>query len=507
MIDSNLLKAIAQEFIANYDSNFLNPVINSTALNNLVTDDIIFSFPDEYQIFNNSDTVQVGGQFGGIDVALPQTAGTIGDYFTGGLTRFFPVAETAVYEYLPFSGTDDLDQERIALRVRQAGTASQTGRSFEQPATYVIEVDEAAVNALDDATRQALLDGTFDSFNQIAKVVQRVEFYANAYALHAAVLESPFGVPTVPTGDLLTFQPAYQYDPNGDTATAIAVATQVWNSLAIGDLYTPSTLHAADDPNTPENEAAVWSFAITGPSFLPYVGTAAAFTYDGQPLGGVNSAAEWFALLAAGDFATAFGNAGPILGNILAQLGPVIQAGDIQIVDTYAEGNRVLVHLREGETTLPIARETGNPYPAPLELMSWFTIENGKVVSNEVIVNTFATVSALRPEETSPFAYALGNTRHAPPYFLSGSRVNSGIVSYDRDGKFNGIHYETNAFDAPELQLPIGITYGPDGRLYVNSTLGSIDNTPIINAVLIFNGVDGDYPDGTTQRNRESRDR
>ncbi|MFM7579886.1 MAG: hypothetical protein ACKO5Q_23515, partial [Microcystaceae cyanobacterium] len=54
---------------------------------------------------------------------------------------------------------------------------------------------------------------------------------------------------------------------------------------------------------------------------------------------------------------------------------------------------------------------------------------------------------------------------------------------------------------------PIGITYGPDGRLYVNSTLGSIDNTPIINAVLIFNGVDGDYPDGTTQRNRESRDR
>ena len=82
MIDRQLLQAIAREFIANYDSTFLNPVINSAALNNLVTDDIIFSFPDEYQIFNNSDTVQVGGQFGGITTPLPQTAGTIGDYFT-----------------------------------------------------------------------------------------------------------------------------------------------------------------------------------------------------------------------------------------------------------------------------------------------------------------------------------------------------------------------------------------------------------------------------------------
>lgn len=480
MIDINLAKAIAREFIESFDSAFLNPVINSAAVNNLVTDEIIFDFPEEVQVFGSADTVLSGGQYGGIDTPLVGTAGTIGDFFNNALTRYFPVANTEVYEYLMVAGEDDPAQDRIALRVKQEGTGSQTGRPFEQPATYIIEIDEEAVNSLDEATVQALLDGTFDSLTQSANVIRRVEFYANLYNLHAAVLDSPYGTFPVPDNDPLTFQPAYRYDPEGDSAAAIEVATQVWTSLIADDIVTPSELHAAD---------AVWSFAITGPDFLPYVGTAQGYTTDGQIL------------------AADFSNVGPILSDILAELFGVVDGGDLQIVGTYAEGNRVLVHLREGENELPVALETGNAYRAPLELLSWLTVEDGKVVSNEVIVNTFATVSALRPEETSPFAYALGNTRHAPPYFVTGSRVNSGIVSFDRFGNYNGILYETNAFDAPELQLPIGITYGGDGRLYVNSTLGSIDNTPIINAVLTFAGVHGNYEDGTTQANRTARDR
>ncbi|MFN5515638.1 MAG: hypothetical protein ACK5CA_13100 [Cyanobacteriota bacterium] len=507
MLDPQLLSAIAEEFIEAYDNAFRNPNVLYTPFTNLLLDDVVFAFPQEQQLFGTADVVIADAQFvGTTDTDPTDQVDDLLDFFVNGLTRFYPQA-TTVFEILPVAGEDNPDQERVAIRLNQVGAGTQTGRFFEQPATVILQIDEAAVNALDADTVAALLSGDFDPTDQLAKVVERVEFYSNSYAVHAATADGLPQASPVPDNDPLTFQPAYNFDPNADSAEAIAIATQIWESLALGDLYTPSLLHAADDPGTPENEGAIWSFAITGPDFLPYVGTAQGYTFDGQPLGNVDSLEEWLALLGAGDFITPFANAGPILGNILAQLGPVIQPGDIEVVGTYAEGNRVLVHVREGQNQLPVANETGNEYRAPLDILSWFTIEDGLVTANEVIVNTFATVSAVRPEEISPFGYSVGFTRHAPPFFVTGSRVNGQILTFDENGEFTGTLYEANSFDSPELLQPIGITYGPDGTLYVNSTLGALDNAPIVNAVLRIEGVYGDYLDGTTPDDRESRDR
>ena len=479
-INVDLLRAIAQEFIEAYDNAFINPNVLYTPFTNLLQDDIVFAFPQEQQLFGNADTVISNAQFvGTTDTNPADQVYDILDFFFNGLTRFFPET-TTVFEILPFGDDDDPDQDRVAIRLNQVGAGTQTGRFFEQPATFILQIDEAAVNDLGANTIISLFNGEYDPALQLAKVIERVEFYSNSYAIHAATADSPLVPSPVPENDPLTFQAPYNYDPDADEAAAIAVATQIWESLAVGYLFTASTLHAPD---------AVWSFAITGPNFLPYVGTAQGFTSNGEPL------------------APDFSNAGAILGNILAQLGPVIQPGDIEVVETFADGNRVLVHVREGATNLPVGNETGNAYRAPLDIMSWLTIENGLVTANEVIVNTFATTSALRPEETSPFGYSVGSTRHSAPYFVTGSRVNGQILSYDRNGEFTGVLYEVNSFDSPELLQPIGITYGLDGQLYVNSTLGAQDNAPIANAVLRYEGIYGDYLDGTTPSSRESRDR
>lgn len=443
--------AIAQEFIELYDAAFTNPFAEFDNLAELLAEDAVFAFPQEQQLFGSADIIGFDAEFVGEDQLL--------DFFNNGLTRFFP-NESDVLEFLPddiYALSDDPEENKVAVRLRQSGVGSQTGLDFEQPATWTIQLDEEGL-------------------------VERVEFYSNAYPLQAAVLDSKLPPPP-PEDDPLTFQTA-EVDLFADSEEATEVATSVWEALAAEDFSTVADLHAAD---------AVWSFSIGGPDFMPYVGTAEGFTSDGQPL------------------EEDFSNAGPIITELLGPLGTVVEGGDIQIVETFAQGNRVLVHLREGQETLeedparPSALETSNPYRTPLDLLSWLTIEDGQVVSNEVIVNTFATVSAARSGETSPLGFSLGDTRHAPPFFVTASRVNEGVITFDREGNFGGVLFEVNGFDAPELLQPIALTYGPDGDLYVTSTIfddPSIDeDVPLLtNGILRFEGVSGVYPDNPDTR-------
>ncbi|MDJ0729652.1 MAG: CHRD domain-containing protein [Crocosphaera sp.] len=437
--------AIAQEFVELYDAAFINPFAEFNNLAALLAEDAVFAFPQEQQIFGSADVIGFDAEFVGDEEIL--------GFFTNGLTRFFP-NESEVIEFLPtgsYALSDDPEENKVAIRLRQSGVGSQTGLDFEQSATWTIDINEEGL-------------------------VERVEFYSNAYPLHAAALEAT-PPPPPPADDPLTFQ-TVQVDLSADATAATEVATAMWEALATNDLVMASELHAAD---------AVWSFSIGGPSFMPYVGTAEGFTSDGLPL------------------APDFSNIGAILTDLLGPLGTVVAPGDLEIVETFAQGNRVLVHLKEGQVTLedqgtPSARETGNPYRTPLDLLSWLTIEDGQVVSNEVIVNTFATVSAARPGETSPLGYSLSFTKHSPPFFVTASRVNEGILAFDEEGNFGGILFETNGVDAPELLQPIALTYGPDGNLYVTSTIfddpaTADDPLLITNGILEFDGVSGEYPD------------
>ena len=119
------------------------------------------------------------------------------DFFFGGLTRFFPET-TTIFEILPFGDDDDPAQDRVAIRLNQAGRGSQTGRFFEQPATFILQIDEAAVNDLGANTIISLFNGEYDPALQLAKVIERVEFYSNSYAIHAATADSPLVPSPVP---------------------------------------------------------------------------------------------------------------------------------------------------------------------------------------------------------------------------------------------------------------------------------------------------------------------
>ncbi|MEM8831125.1 MAG: hypothetical protein AAGE96_17465, partial [Cyanobacteria bacterium P01_G01_bin.19] len=323
--------AIAEEFIELYDAAFTNPTTEFDNLAALLAEDAVFSFPQEQLLFPETEISELVGDE------------QIQDYFLNTLTLIVP-NETEVFEFLPDDGSYALSDEnnKVAVRLKESGIGTETGEEFEQSATWLIEIDEEGL-------------------------VEQVEFYSNSYPGHAAVLG--LGSPTeIPENDPFTFQEV-EVDRFADSQTAIEVATTVWESAAVGELITNADLIATD---------TIWSFAIGGPSNnLPYVGTAEGLTSDGQPL------------------EPDLSNLGPIFTDILGPLGAVVQAGDLEIVETFAHGDRVLVHLVEGQEQLPVAIGTGTEYERPLDLLSWLSVEDGQVVSNEVIVNTLATVNAL----------------------------------------------------------------------------------------------------------------
>lgn len=356
-------------------------------------------------------------------------------FFGQALTAFFPTGFEAL-EFLP--STDPLENQ-IAVRVAQTGVGSQSGREYEGDITFLLTVDG---NGL----------------------IQAFEFYSNSYPLQAAALDSE--VPGIPDDDPLTTQPV-TIDQSADTAAAVQVAVSLWEALINGnfDPEDPLSFPALNAPDV------VWSFAVGGPDLLPYAGAAQ----------GLVSA-----------------QGGGVIPELLGPLGAVVTPGNLSIVETFADGNRVLVRLREEGA---IATETNTPYD--LDILSWITVENGQVQSNQVIVDSYRTVNALRPGDTSPLSEARRSTRHVPPFFVTGSRINTGVLAFDQAGDFQGVFFEANNLDAPELLQPIGLTYGPDGNLYVTTTL-STDGATVANAVLRFGGVYGNYLDNPDTRDPEN---
>jgi ketosteroid isomerase-like protein len=350
-------------------------------------------------------------------------------FFRTAMQRYFPTDFT-VLDVVPSADNPN----RLAVRVGQTGVSYQTGQSFQGDMTFIVE--------LNDLGKVAELDG-----------------YYNTYPVAAALADQP--APAIPDDDPLTGQLPAAVDTAADAAAAEQVAADTWTNLSNGDLAAASDLYAPD---------AVYSFAVGGPSFLPYVGAAQGFTSDGATL------------------AADFSNAGPIINELLGQLGPVVQQGNISIQETFVEGNRVLVRLREEGAT---ARETGNQYD--LDLLSWFTISaDGKVQSNEVIVDTYQTVNALRPGELFALSPNPDQTRHQPPYFVAGSLANNMLLTYDENGNFTGVLGQANNYDTDEFQGPIALTYGPDGDVYVSAGINRANNN-IINAVLKFDGISGEF--------------
>ncbi|WP_416676357.1 hypothetical protein [Egbenema bharatensis] len=203
-------------------------------------------------------------------------------------------------------------------------------------------------------------------------------------------------------------------------------------------------------------------------NFLPYVRSAQGFTSDGQPLN------------------PDFSNAGEIITQIMLPRMNVVAPGNLTIQETFADGNRVMVHLRE---TNAAALETGNRYD--LDIFSWMTVNaEGRVTSNQVIVDTYSTVEALRPDALFPLPGSPQQARHYPPFFVTGSRVNGLVVGFDQQGNYIGVVGQANPNDS-QLAQPSAITYGPNGDLYVTSS-DAVDRTRG-NEILVYDGVSGTF--------------
>lgn len=341
-------------------------------------------------------------------------------------TEFTPL-DVLVEETTTLTGQKET---RVAARVKQTGKGTFTGRELQQDFVYMFTVGA---------------DGRIRSF----------EGFYNTYS--AAATATGVKAPTIPKNDQLTGEPA-TIDRSIDSKVTRRVATENWQALIAGNLQQFSELNAPD---------AKWSFAVGGPDFLPFVQAAQGITSDQKPL------------------KSDYSNAGPVITQILQPRQNVLQQGNLAITETLVDGNRVLVRLREtGATVL----ETGNRYD--LDILSWMTVNSdGKIASNQVIVDTYPTVDALRPGAMFPLPVAEG-IRHYPAFYVTGSRVNGIVVTYDKKGNYTGILGQANPTDS-ELVQPSAITYGPDGKLYVTSSSATERNQG--NAVLVYDGVSGAF--------------
>lgn len=352
-------------------------------------------------------------------------------------TFFANMARSVIWT--EFTPLDMLTQERptaagtetrVAIRVAQRGKGSFTGREFQGDFVYLITLDPAGQ-------------------------ITAVEGFYNTYPAAAAATGIP--APAIPSDDRLTGQPA-PIDSTVDSELARRVAIQNWQALINNDLVQASQLNAP---------ATEWSFAIGGPSFLPYVQAARGMTTDGRTLN------------------RNFSNAGPIISEILQPRMNVVSPGNLAIQETFANGNRVLVHLRETAAT---ALETGNRYD--LDIFSWITVNAaGQITANEIIVDTYPTVAALRPGAMFPLPASPQQARRYPPFYVTGSRINGMIASFDRQGNYIGILGQADSTDS-QLVQPSAITYGPTGDLYVTSS--GIDRAQG-NEVLVYDGISGDF--------------
>ncbi|MCU0526720.1 MAG: hypothetical protein MUF72_18075 [Elainella sp. Prado103] len=326
--------------------------------------------------------------------------------------------------------TAGVPETRVAVRVAQTGKGTFTGREFQGDFVYLLTLDEAGQ-------------------------ITSVDGFYNTYPAAAAATGGL--VPNIPSNDRLTGQPI-AIDPTIDPEMARRVAIQNWQALIDNDLGKVSQINASNSQ---------WSFAIGGPDFLPYVNAAQGITSDGKSL------------------QPDFSNAGAIISQILQPRMNVVGSGNLTIQETFANGNRVLVHLRETGAT---ALETGHRYD--LDIFSWITVNaDGKIIANEVIVDTYPTIAALRPESMFPLPASPQQARRYPPFYVTGSRINGLIASFDRQGNYTGILGQADATDS-QLVLPSALTYGANGDLYVTSS--GLDRAEG-NEVLVYDGISGEF--------------
>lgn len=322
-------------------------------------------------------------------------------------------------------------ETRVAVRVAQTGKGTFTGREFQGDFVYLFTLGE---------------DGRISAF----------EGFYNTYP--AAAAATGVNAPDIPDNDPLTGQPV-TIDQTIDAELARQVAIENWQALMDNNLEQVAELNAPDTQ---------WSFAIGGPDFLPYGKTAQGITSDGRPLN------------------QDFSNAGAIITQILQPRMNVVAPGNLTIQETFANGNRVLVHLRETGAT---ALETGNRYD--LDIFSWITVNaDGKITSNEVIVDTYQTIEALRPDAMFPLPASPQQVRRYPPFYVTGSRVNGLVVSFDQQGNYTGVLGQADPTDS-QLVQPSALTYGPNGDLYVTSS-DAVDRTRG-NEILVYDGVSGEF--------------
>lgn len=351
-------------------------------------------------------------------------------------TEFTPLDVLVEERTAPQTGAKE---RRVAARVAQSGTGAFTGRTFQSDFVYLFTMGA---------------DGRIQSFDG----------YYNTYP--AAAAATGVSAPTTPANDRLTGQTA-ALDSQANTETTRKTAIAAWKALIAGDLQQVSRLSTSKSQ---------WSFAIGGPASLPYVNVAEGMTSDRQPLKADLS------------------NAGPIIQKILLPKGNVVATGNLTIQETLVNGNRVLVRLRE---TGAIALETGNRYD--LDILSWMTINReGKIESNEVIVDTAQTVAALRPGAMFPLPESPFKVRRYPPAFVTGSRVNEMLVSFDEKGNYTGVLGQANSMDS-RLEQPSALTYGSDGNLYTTSS--NTGDRTLGNEVLVYDGVSGQFRGGFGEAN------
>ncbi|MBF2073091.1 MAG: nuclear transport factor 2 family protein [Synechococcales cyanobacterium C42_A2020_086] len=364
-----------------------------------------------------------------------------GDYQGREAVQEFFANMTRTFIWTEFTPLDILTEERetplggretrVAVRVAQTGKGTFTGRVFQGDFVYLFTLGE---------------DGRIASF----------EGFYNTYP--AAAAATGVNAPDIPDNDPLTGQPV-TIDQTIDAEMARQVAIDNWQALIDNNLERVSELNAS---------STQWSFAIGAPDFLPYGKTAQGITSDGQPLN------------------PDFSNAGAIITQILQPRMNVVAPGNLAIQDTFANGNRVLVHLRETNAT---ALETGNQYD--IDIFSWITVNaEGRITSNEVIVDTYQTVEALRPDAMFPLPASPQQVRRYPPFYVTGSRVNGIVAAFDQQGNYTGILGQANPTDS-QLVQPSAITYGPNGDLYVTSS-DAVDRTRG-NEILVYDGVSGEF--------------
>lgn len=189
--------------------------------------------------------------------------------------------------------------------------------------------------------------------------IYSLESIYNTYAFNQAYA----GVtpnPEIPND--IAGEPPPPIDENANEAATLQVAEGFWNAVATGGDVT--NLLAPD---------VIWSNGSSGDrNLLPHTGL-----FQG-PEGVVDS---------------------------LTQFGNLVERGDLSVVESFVDGNRALVRVREDDATV---RSNGIEFDQ--DILSWITVENGQISEVQNVVDNNLVVQALFPGDSYPLPPTIGPT-------------------------------------------------------------------------------------------------